>query len=90
MMSVPAIVTETFMSGAAVTSSRMSVVGLVDQPAPNERESTQEATRTCASRMVNGRLTTNVATIGDTAMQPIVVKANAPTLVKPLALSQPF
>jgi hypothetical protein len=68
----------------------MSVVGVVDQPAPNEGESTQQAIKTCASRMVSRRLTTTVANIGDTAMQPIVVKANAPALVKPLALSQPF
>ena len=37
--------------------------------------STQEAIRTCASRMVSGRLTTIVATMGDTAMQPMVVPA---------------
>ena len=33
---------------------------------------------TCASRIVSSRLTTMVPTIGDSAMQPMVVSAMAP------------
>src|SRR3990170_4422797 len=51
---------------------------------------TQEPARMCASRYFSGRLSTTVATMGETAAQPIVVAPQAPSLVMPERLLSHF
>ena len=68
----------------------MGVIGFVDQPAADDRDHAG-ADQECAPRAwFSGRLSTTVATIGETAAQPSVVTPQAPRRVSPLLLFQPF